>query len=98
MELTKRTSELLTRYNCNAISLSRVILEKADLSYADLSSAYLSSAYLRYADLRWSRLNETVMVAANVEYAKVTKKEYDYIVNQDVLNIDKIIIVQEEDH
>ena len=187
MELTKRTSELLTRYNCSSISLNRVILKNADLrsadlrsadlssanlssaylssanlssaglSYADLSSADLSyadlrsanlsyaylcyanlsyaylsyanlssadlrsaylssaylnsadlrsadlrsvdlnSAYLRYADLRRSRLNETVMVAANVEYAKVTKKEYDYIVNQDVLNIDKIIIVQEED-
>ena len=91
-------SAYLSYADLSSADLSSADLSSAYLSSADLSSADLSSANLRSADLRRSRLNETVMVAANVEYAKVTKKEYDYIVNQDVLNIDKIIIVQEEDH
>ena len=91
------SADLSSAYLISA-DLSHADLSSADLSYAYLNSADLRSADLRSADLRRSRLNETVMVGANVEYAKVTKKEYDYIVNQDVLNIDKIIIVQEEDH
>jgi uncharacterized protein YjbI with pentapeptide repeats len=52
-------------------------------AYADLRWADLSGADLRWADLTVADLYE----------ARIDKKWYDYIKNQNVINFDKIIWV-----
>ena len=75
----------LQRANLSRADLRRAILFEADLSYANLSNAFLTDCIIDYA----------YMYKANVEGAEVTKKVYDYIRKQEVENLDKIKIVDE---
>lgn len=87
--------------------LSNTELSRADLRHADLSAANLSNAKLMcktdlsfanlgYSILKGALLSDTDLFNADVQYTKVTKEQYDYIAKQDVRNLDKIIIVDDE--
>lgn len=85
--------------------LSKADLREADFRGADLEGAVLYSADLRganfqgaklcKADLRYAILGKTDMQGANVNWAIMTRKEYDYISKQSVKGRDRIIIVDE---
>ena len=96
----------LTRAHLSIADLSAADLTSADLRHADLRHADLNFANLRFADLRRADLRgadlrgadliDVSLVGANLENAKVSRSQYDYISKQDVKNLDKIIIVDDE--
>ena len=86
----------LTRANLSYADLNFANLRFADLRRADLFDADLRSADLRGADLRGADLIDVSLVGADFENAKVSRSQYDYISKQDVENLDKIIVVDDE--
>ncbi len=69
LKLTGRTVELLSKYNCFGIFLSRSILSAVDLSGANLSGANLSGADLRYANLSSANLDGANLTNANLSHS-----------------------------
>ena len=86
----------LTGADLKRSDLRHADLRRADLTSADLTSADLTSADLSYADLRNVDLFGASLVGANLENATVSRSQYDYISKQNVKNLDKIIIVDDE--
>ena len=86
----------LTGADLTRSDLRHADLRRADLTSADLTSADLTSADLSYADLRNVDLFGASLVGANLENATVSRSQYDYISKQNVKNLDKIIIVDDE--
>ena len=86
----------LRRADLNFTNLCFADLRFADLFDADLRSADLRFADLRGADLRGADLIDVSLVGADFENAKVSRFQYDYISKQDVENLDKIIVVDDE--
>ena len=91
----------LTRAYLTDADLRSAVLIRANLSNAYLTRAYLIHTYLRSAvltraDLRGADLIDVSLVGADFENAKVSRSQYDYISKQDVENLDKIIVVDDE--
>ena len=78
-------------------NLNGAKLSGSDLRRATLSDANLYNVELHCADIRWTRLQNTKMLEANVKEARITEKEYDYIRQQEVKNINTIIIDSENE-
>ena len=86
----------LTGADLTSADLTRADLSFADLTHADLIRADLSFADLTSADLRRTDLFSASLTGANLENATVSRSQYDYISKQDVENLDKIIVVDDE--
>ena len=90
------TNADLTRAHLSFADLTSTDLTSADLTSADLTSADLFDADLRSADLRDADLFGASLFGANLEKAKVSRSQYAYISTQEVKNLDKVIVVDDE--
>lgn len=85
----------LSGANLNSAYMNYTTLSDTILCNANFSDADLSDADLCNANLVGAILENTKMVGADVENARVTKSQYEYISNQGVKNLDKIIVEEE---
>ena len=96
----------LSSANLGNANLRGATLSHADLSYASLHGADLRGADLSYtglyhanlsgADLRGVNLHTTHLWNANLESAKFSRSQFAYLSTKDIVNLYKIIVVDDE--
>ena len=82
----------LSNANLNSAYMNYAILSDAILCNTNLKSADLSGADLCNTNLIGAIFENAKMVGADVKNARITKSQYEYISEQGVKNLDKIII------